>query len=280
MPQVAWITDCHFDHVDDEKKIIQFAQNIIRKDPVAVLVTGDTSNSENLIYHLSALESIVQRPVLFVLGNHDYYGNDIQSVRNCVKSLDGIAHQLKYLSNLQYVPISNTTAVVGHDCWYDCLYADPHRSNFVMSDWFYIKDFLQFSGGQSYYATERTIKDKNGLVSFARKLANEGIMHISEGIKAAVRHYKNIIVLSHPVPFKEAHIYDRAIGNDNAQPWYTSKQLGDTLLAAARAYPNVKFTSLSGHTHGEYVGKHAGNLLVRVGGARYGSPDIAGYIDV
>jgi hypothetical protein len=102
------------------------------------------------------------------------------------------------------------------------------------------------------------------------------------GIKKAlaIKTIKNVIVLSHVPPFKETHVYNGKISDDYAQPWFTSKLLGDMLLDAARSYPNINFTVLAGHTHGKVEVSRLHNLHVKVAGAKYGSPRLADLIQV
>ena len=137
-----------------------------------------------------------------------------------------------------------------------------------MMDWSAIHDFIPVNGA------------KATIVAEARKLAHEGVTHMQNGIKQAVRYHKNIIVLTHYPPWPQAHVHQGKQGDWNAAPWFTSKMMGDMLLDAAKAYPNVKFTVLAGHTHGKYDGQVANNMEVHVGGAEYNQPALQGLIDV
>lgn len=272
MTKLAWVTDLHFDFLRDEH-IKHFSESIAQTGAEAVVVSGDISVTQKLVYHLSLLESVVKRPVYFVLGNHDYYGGSIQAVRDKMKELTNISQYLRYLPVTPYVALSSTTAIVGHDGWYDAQFGNPLTSNFVMNDWSRIHEFVPARG------------QKNEIITIARGLAHKGVMHVHDAIKAAVKYYSHIVVVTHFPPFKEAHLYKGKVGDDNAQPWYTSKMMGDMLMSAAKAFPNVKFTVLSGHTHGKYQGQHAPNLIVNVGGWQpgerdYGNPVIQGIITV
>ncbi len=278
MAKYAWATDIHLDCVD-EQGLIKFAESLIVTEPQAVLLTGDISNAKQVIYHLSALERVVQRPVFFVLGNHDYYGSEIAEVRKAMKELSNMSQFLKYLPMTQFVPLTANTALVGHDGWYDALYGD-YNSRFMMSDFTAIKDFVPFSGGGSYVKLMHDIKDRYGLVEFARSLAHAGVMHVHNGIKAAARTHKNIVILTHFPPFAESHIHEGKQGDASAMPWFTSKMMGDMLMDAAKAYPNIKFNVLAGHTHGMYNGNPMPNLEVHVGGADYGRPALAGLVEI
>src|SRR6478736_1682192 len=278
MAKYAWCTDIHLDHIDDPQ-IVRFAESLIVTEPAGVFITGDISDAKHIVYHLSVIERVVQRPVFFVLGNHDYYGGDFETTRKTMKELTNMSQFLKYLPLLPYVPLTPTTAVVGHDGWYDALNGNP-KSRFMMNDWYAIKEFVPFSGGPGFYRTKGELKARDGMISLARKLAHDATLHVQNGIKAAARTHKNVIVLTHFPPFAEAHMYEGKVGDDEAQPWFTSKMMGDMLRDAAWAYPNVNFRVLAGHTHGQYEGRILPNLHVNVGGADYGKPTLAGLVEV
>lgn len=280
MSKYVWASDIHLDHIDDDAKLVEFANSLVVSDPVGVFLTGDISNANRLVYHLSVLERVVQRPVFFVLGNHDYFYGDIESVRKSMRQVSNMSQYLKYMPLSSYVALSPATALVGHDGWYDAVYGDGDRSRFLMNDWSLIKDYVPASGGGQYMNMMKGVKDKAEVIAISRRLAHEGVTHIMNGIKSAVRYHKNVVVLTHYPPFRESHIYNGAIGDAEAQPWFTSGMMGTMLLDAAKAFPAVSFTVLAGHTHGLYAGQPLPNLKVNVAGARYGRPDVAGTIEV
>ena len=269
MGKFAWCTDVHLDFKDDNG-IVQFATSLVASNPDGVIISGDISTAQNIIYHLSIIESVVQRRIYFVLGNHDYYGSSIDRVRDQMKELSNISQYLRYLPTSPYVAVTPTTALIGHDGWYDGLNGNWKDRSFNLTDWVRIKDFAEASNsGQA--------RDK--VVEVAQKLAHQGVMHIHDGIKSAVRYHKNVIVVTHVPPFPETHIFEGKTGDSAAQPWFTSKMMGDMLLDASRAFPKVMFTVLAGHTHGKYDGKITDNLYVHVGDAEYGRPKLQQLID-
>lgn len=280
--QFAWCSDIHLDFVDDEdnSRLISFANELKEKDPDGIFVTGDISNSSRLVYHLSVLEREVGRPIHFVLGNHDFYGSSIEEVRKAMHKVSNISQFLKYVPLTSYTVLTPQTALVGHDGWYDGLHGDADRSEFVMTDWFAIKDFVKCSGGEQYMRAAHQVKNKAELLALIRCMSREATIHVMNGIKQAAARHKNIIVLTHVPPFAEAHMHNGRLGDDNAMPWFTSKMMGDMLLDAARSYPTVNFTVLAGHTHGEYAGKPARNMRVMIAGADYGRPKLASMIEV
>lgn len=280
MSKYAWCTDIHLDHLRDDADVVDFTKKLVETEPSGILITGDISSAKRLIYHLSIVERVAQRPTYFVLGNHDFYNGDIQTVRKAMRELTNMSQYLKYLPLTSYVALSPGTALVGHDGWYDGLYGDALNSRFLMNDWVLIQDFIQHSGGGQFVGMMHNVKDKASLISMCQRLAHEGVTHVANGIKSAARYHKSIVVMTHFPPFRESHVYQGKVGDDHAQPWFTSKMMGDMLLSAAQTYPNISFTVLAGHTHGKYDGKPAPNLQVHVGGADYGRPALAGLIDV
>ena len=278
MTHFSWATDIHLDHLHDEQQIIDFATSLVKDNPAGVFLTGDISIAPDLVYHLSAIERVVQRPIYFVLGNHDYYNGEIAAVRKQMHELSNMSQFLKYLPETPYVPLSPTTAVVGHDGWYDCGYGNWKTSSFLMTDWMAIKEFAPLSGGRAGMHSGNF--NRGSIVTLAQKLAHEACVHVQKGIQAAVRYHKTIIVLTHYPPYAQAHLHRGVPGDDNALPWYTSKLMGDLLTQAAATFPNVSFVVLSGHTHGKTTFQAAKNLVVHVGGAEYGQPQLQSLITI
>ena len=86
MSKYGWATDVHLDFVkNDERKLIAFSESLIKDNPTGIFLTGDISIAKQLIYHLSVIEKVVQRPIYFVLGNHDYYGASTEQVRKAMR---------------------------------------------------------------------------------------------------------------------------------------------------------------------------------------------------
>jgi Icc protein len=269
MASYAWATDVHLDFLrDDNQRLIRFAESLIAQNPTGIFLTGDISVAAKLVFHLSAIERVVQRPIYYVLGNHDYYGSSIENVRKGMRELTNASPFLRYMPTMPYYSLSQSTAVVGHDGWYDALFGDWQSSSFGMQDWTAIHDFLPVNGA------------KATIVSLARKLAHEGVTHMMNGIKQAVRYHTNIVVLTHYAPFAQSHVHDGKPGDKNAMPFFTSKMCGDMLLDAARTYQKVNFNVLCGHTHGKSDLKISDNLAVHVGGAVYNQPTLQGLIEV
>lgn len=276
--KLAWFTDIHLDHVNDIGTTISGLAHASAKCD-SVIITGDISLANMLIGHLMLLDQILEKPIYFVLGNHDYYFSNIRVVRKHVIDACRSMSYARYLAAIPYVKLTNETALIGHDGWYDALNGNPRNDVMLMNDWIRIQDFSPaIKGGLG-----NRMLDKSMIIQIAQAICVAAVKHVADGIKLAIRDkHKNIIVATHVPPFKESYNSDKHRGLDIADvlPWYTSKTMGDMLLSAAKTYPHIKFTILSGHSHSHYDQDLLNNLNVRVGKSLYGSPQIAGYVDI
>lgn len=277
MGTLAWASDIHLDHMSDDG-VVRFAESIAEKEPDGVILTGDISTSQKLVYHLSILERVLQRPIHFVLGNHDYYMSDIESTRKMMKEVTNFSQHLKYIPVTSYNVLTPKTALVGADGWYDARNGSS-STRMLLNDFVYIKELARHSGGHQF-VMNGNLKDRNAMVQQIRTVADEDAHHVMEGIKAAARNHKNVVVAVHVPPFTQSHVFEGKPGDAEAAPWFTSKVMGDVLYAAAQAFPKTNFTVLCGHTHGKWDGNIAPNMVCHVAGAEYGSPSVAGMINV
>jgi Icc protein len=277
--KLAWLTDIHQDHLKPYAHG-QFLDLLEQADVDAFLVTGDISVANKLEGHLAVIAQRIKVPFYFVCGNHDMWYGSIDGVRSMTRGLESRYQHMVHLVHRSYVKLTDTCALVGHDGWYDAVNGDWKLGAFEMPDWYFIQDFMD-AGCAQQLARGRYHIDYPRVVGKARALAMQSVDHIERGIKDAVNDgFKRIIVATHVPPFEEAHIHEGKQGTQAAQPWFTSGLLGDALVTASLTYPNHVFVSFSGHTHGQYTGQKAHNLVVHVGGARYGYPHIQTIIEV
>ena len=87
MARIAWLTDLHLDFIEPDTAIADFCRSVADCPSDVVLVGGDISTAASLEAHLRQLEAAVQRPIYFVLGNHDFYGGRIADGRGGVSEL-------------------------------------------------------------------------------------------------------------------------------------------------------------------------------------------------
>jgi predicted MPP superfamily phosphohydrolase len=265
-----WLTDLHFNFIDNNE-FIAFAERVRDARSSGVIITGDIATSNVLVYYISALEKIIEKPIYYVLGNHDFWGSSVEDVHKAMRELDGMSQYARYLPNTPYVQLSSTTSLVGHDGWYDVLNGNVN-SDMTLNDWTSIGEYTVKRRGM--------FPDRSTIQEVSRTLAAQAAAHVVNGIKACARYSKEVIVATHVPPFPEAHVYNGSQGDAEAMPFFTSRTMGNVLLEASRTYPRIAFRVLCGHTHGAWSGNITKNLRVDVGGAEYGAPAFAGIVGV
>ena len=98
LKQVAWMTDIHLDFIEDSNQIERFCRNIVEANPDAVLIGGDIAVAATVEESLLMLAKHLQRPIYFVLGNHDFYKGSIAGMRAKIAQLTKRASLLHWLS--------------------------------------------------------------------------------------------------------------------------------------------------------------------------------------
>ena len=136
--RLAWTSDLHFVFLaptspDQSTELISWFTALARTVRCAA-ISGDISEAPRLRQHLAVLETHVQRPIYFVLGNHDFYRGSFAGVLPSVRELAARSTHLRCLEFLDFVALTPTTALVGHGCWGDGLYGDFFRSEIVLND--------------------------------------------------------------------------------------------------------------------------------------------------
>jgi predicted MPP superfamily phosphohydrolase len=276
--QIGWTTDIHLDMAGDVLgKIQKLSMDLRRCD--ALIITGDISVSDVVVPHLSMLETVIEKPIYFVLGNHDYYGSNIGTVRRNVTNLCNSSSYLRYMSSVPFIKLGEGKYLIGHDGWYDAQNGNPNGDSLLMNDWIRIADF---NSALRASLMGRTL-NKNTIIGISRQLAQQSVNHVANSIKSVIKNSDHIIVMTHVPPFKESFNASEkysSIPSSEVLPWYTSKVMGDMLMNAARTYPHVKFTILSGHVHSHYDDDLLNNLNVKVGKSIYGNPQLLTSISV
>lgn len=265
MVRLAWCTDVHLDCVDDAEATA-FAGSIRAKNVDGVIISGDVSVASRLQEHLSLLERVVQRPIYFVLGNHDFYhSTEMHQVRDVMKNMTNKSQFLRYLPNSLYIQLTPDTALIGADGWYDARLGNPNNSDVLLNDFFLIGDYVR-EGKRG--------TDRKKIIELSQRLAHEEVMRMHNSIKEAHRYCKRMVIVSHVPPFAESHLFEGHEAGDDGHPWFTCKAFGDMLMDASKAFPETSFLVLTGHTHSAYRGKFGNNLEIVVAGAEYMRPKV------
>jgi hypothetical protein len=96
-------------------RVLQRQRDWFKERADALIVTGDIAESRMLGSALTSLPALTERPVYFVLGNHDFYQGSIAATRRLVNYVVSDTEGLVYLSQSGVVELTPSTALVGHD---------------------------------------------------------------------------------------------------------------------------------------------------------------------
>jgi 3',5'-cyclic-AMP phosphodiesterase len=264
MKRIAWLTDIHLNFLPD--RVGEFAEQIAQHNPSALLISGDIGEADSTAAYLQILAALLQRPIYFVLGNHDFYGGSIKGMRGIVSKLARESRWLHWLTQEGVIELAPGIGLIGHDGWADSRYGDFARSNVMMNDYLLIHELTRLS--------------KPALMHKLESLGDEAAAHFRVWLPAALSQYPHVIAVTHVPPFSEAAIYNGQISDDNYLPHFASKAVGDVMLDVMRANPERHLTVVCGHTHGEVHVKVLDNLEVWAGGAEYGAPKIQRFFEI
>lgn len=282
MRQLAWCTDIHLDFLEREgstdKIVSDFALPLSKVECDGIVVSGDISLADDIVRHLRILDEVVNKPIYFVLGNHDFYGGSFEHVRKQVTDLCSTSDNLRYLTGAGSFSLSQEVAVVGDDGWYDAYCGDPLLSPFVMTDWFRISDYLQ-AGAMSTGAYGPR-PHLGTIIALSRQFAAASADRLQVAARQAAESHSTVVIVTHVPPWSKVHRHNGKGGSIGTQPWYTSKLMGDAIEATAKDHPDVKFEVFCGHTHGAFSAPISNNVTCHVGGAEYGDPRVQGFLRI
>jgi len=259
MKRIAWLTDIHLEFVSTEAALA-FIDQIAASSPDLVLIGGDMGTARNLSFFLRAFDERIQCPAFFVLGNHDFYHGSLEQIHSLAEEISDSFQWLRWLTRQGIVEITNSTCLLGHDSWADGRLGNRSSSQVELNDYYLIEEFAGLSRQERY-----------------RKMADLGDLaaeHFRRWLPLACADYRNILLLTHVPPFREACWHEGSISDDEFLPHFTCKAVGDALRATMLRYPQTDLTVLCGHTHGRGEVDILPNLHIKTGGAEYGQPEI------
>lgn len=305
--KISWLTDIHLDLLNQGQRSAFYAR-ILEHGSEAVLITGDIAEPPLLMAVLQELSVHIARPIYFVLGNHDYYHNNIAQTGEAVNKLCQQHTLLNWLTVAGMHRLTQKTVIVGVDGWADCRYGGfvqevlsslktgitlaPQQMQDI-ADAMNIQippDGADDAGDAGMQMVKRlatvlaeTIPDLQQekdrsyemLVHKRQHLADKDGQRLAVQLAAAAASKaRKIIVLTHVPPFAQACWRHNAPCEVISLAYFTAKATGDVLEKFAREQPHINLLVLCGHTHCFYEGSLLPNLTVIVGAAKAGHPQI------
>lgn len=264
MTTVAWATDIHLDSIEDPRIVQAFIRDVRSSGARALLVGGDIAEAGDLLGRLDSLQRALERPLYYVLGNHDFYGSDVDAVRDRVAKAS--TQNLAWLGAVGPVALTESTALVGHDGWGDAQHGDFENAPFL-NDYLAITDLRECVNREGLLAGFRQrqqLKNKLG------DLGREAAAALAPQLERAARTYEKVLALTHVPPFVESCWHRGRLSEPTWLPGFTCKAMGDLLRTTAEQHPACRITVLCGHTHGSGHARIAPNLDVHTGEAVYG----------
>ena len=113
---------------------MSFYRELIETDSDGVVISGDIAEATSVEPILKEMASTIQKPIYFVLGNHDYYRGSINDLRNKMTSITKDEPFLCWLPASGPQKLNNDVVLLGYDCFADGRYGDYTNSRVVLID--------------------------------------------------------------------------------------------------------------------------------------------------
>ncbi len=256
--KLAWATDIHL-NIAAHRAVEIFLRSVLDANADALLVGGDIAEAPSLGRWLEALRAC-NKPLYFVLGNHDYYHGSIADVRKRMQLEPG------WLPNENVVELAAGSCLIGHGGWGDGRLGDYAGSGVMLNDFVLIEELANLS------------HDKR--LDVLQRLGDEAAAHVRRALSDALERYGHVVFLTHVPPFRAACWHEGQISADDWLPHFTCKATGDVLTDIMGRHPDKQLTVLCGHSHGRGTVQILPNLEVKTGGARYGAPQLQELVEL
>ncbi|MBI2792840.1 MAG: metallophosphoesterase family protein [Gammaproteobacteria bacterium] len=262
--KLIWLTDIHLNFLN-KKSRMDFYQKIIATSGDKILISGDIAEAPSVSEILKEMAETIQKPIYFVLGNHDYYHGQVDSLRQEMRDLTKDEALLHWLPASGAQDLGDQTILLGEDCWADGRYGDYVNSRASLNDSRLINDLFQSN-----------ILGKYPLLEKMQQLADKDAKQLKSSLADAIKNHrpKKVIILIHVPPFKEACLHKGKVSSDDCLPFFASKVTGDVLMQMAQENTDIAFLALCGHTHSKANWQPCDNLTIKAGAAEYTKPKI------
>jgi 3',5'-cyclic-AMP phosphodiesterase len=263
--RLGWTTDIHLNFVT-LAGWDRFVMDVNDAQLDALLISGDVSEAEDVVWQMERLSAGVNVPIYFVLGNHDYYQGSIAKVRDEIAAACQRDSRLRYLSGSQPIALGNGWVLCGDDGWADARLGDYYRSPVRMNDFRLIAE----------------LRDLNAVTRYRklRRLGTESAWRLGRQLAVARQLGRQILVVTHIPPFRESCWYEGRQSDDDWAPFFVCGAVGWVLKRFCKANPEHQVMVLCGHTHHSGMASIMCNLQVWTGAAEYGSPRLFARIDL
>ena len=258
MPPITVAADIHLDHAD-EPAVDRFLTGLAASSGESVLICGDISVARRVVTDLERIADAAQRPIHFVLGNHDHYGGSIAAVRDAVTDLATRRPNVQWLPPAGVVQLDPLTTLIGVDGWADGRFGNAHATPLRLND-------------DRLIAELERQPDRAHRLAVKRALADADAARLATLIERAASVSRTIVIATHIPPFTEALPTSGRLASRDWWPLLVCGATGIVIRDAAGRLPSHRFLVLAGHSH---VGRNVTigpNLSVVVAPARYGAP--------
>ncbi len=262
--RLAWVTDPHLNHVPLQAWE-QWINVVLLLRADGVVITGDVSESDDVVFQLIRLASELAMPVYFVLGNHDFYQGSIPDTRRRVIEAARDESRLNYLTDCRPIHLDDGVYLIGEDGWGDATVGDYENSLVRLNDFALIQDF----------SCSDPARWKEMLIGEGQASAQR----VAEKIEQVPADARQLLIATHVPPFRESCWYQGKTTDDHWAPFFVCGSIGRVLDRASQDRPQCMFTVLCGHTHNEGIARMRDNLIVYTGAAEYGVPEVEGMIE-
>ena len=268
--RLTWITDVHLEFPGKQGRE-EFYDTIAYQKPDHILITGDISNAVELQGHLFEMQEHVKTPIIFVMGNHDYYGGSIEEMREWAEDVrSGPYGADVFWAQDSIIFLNDSACIVGVDGWADGQLGDPKGSHILLNDWTLIDEMDSANIG----------RDRRKRLKMLKALGKADADILRPRLTEALGQFDHVYVMTHVPPWKAATWHNGSHSDDSWLPWFSCKAVGDCIEEVSALMPGKKITVLCGHTHGSGYSKISDDIEVYTGAATYYLPEVQLNFDI
>ena len=208
--RLIWATDLHLNFLEDDE-VDRFYGRMAESDAPVVLLGGDIGEAASVEGYLRRCDARLQRRVYFVLGNHDYYGGYIRSVRRQIRALQ--SDRLRWLPDCGVVRLTEDAVLLGHGGWGDGRLGDFEASSVVLSDFVLIGELREAAPGGDPLGI---VESKPELHAVLNQLGDEAAAAVRPLLAEAAAGSQRLLFLTHVPPFREACWHQGTVSGESA----------------------------------------------------------------